>query len=76
MTREELKEEVSHTVDSLKVEHYDVMHEHGYADFKLDDYKEDPAYDKAEQHLSELYDEAFMKLIDEYVAQEVAKAKE
>lgn len=66
--KEELRKDIGRIVDGLKVEHYDIMHQHGYADFKLgDDYQEDNSYDKAEKWLSEVYDDAFMKLFDEYV---------
>jgi len=58
----ELREEISRLVNGLKLEHYDVLHQFGYADFKFDK-KEAEGYDDKEEWLSDIYETAFYELI-------------
>lgn len=55
--------EVKKLVRGLKLEYYDLLHKHGYADFKLNVKKESKGYAKDEKWLEGIYVQAINELI-------------
>jgi len=59
----ELDESIKKIVRGLQIEHYDLLHKYGYADFKL---KEEPVegYEEEAKRLTSVYEQAIQAVID------------
>ena len=67
MARTELDKSIRKIVGGLKVEHYDLLHKHGYADFRLDEPEAHEGYEEDEKWLSEVYEKALGDLIQDQI---------
>ena len=56
-------DEMRKLIRDLKLDYYELLHKHGYADFKLNEQKESEGYSKDESQLEDLYAKAFAKLL-------------